>query len=615
MKLKRSIGKKTLLILSINSILGSSIFFMPAIAAAYSGAASILAWIAMSAVAIVISTYFAELVSRFPRAGGIYEYTKHAFGEFPSFLVGWISWIVANIAIALEIVGSLLYIFPGSHPVFHAVLATAFILLFNYIAYRGIDYSSKMLAIFGILTVFAILSVIVPGIPHINPSNLIFAASLPSLLLTIYFVSDVFFGWESTTYLVEEVKNGRRVMPRMLIVSTIIVCVMATALAAVSLGVVNWQLLIGENAPLNAVAAALYGSADAFGAIIFIIIMGTAASWIVSSPRLLYAMSRDKVLVPRFQKIHPTYRTPHNAIFFQAFVTVAVALAGFADYKTLLSLVLPLEILMYAALMLVVIKLRRSRRSIGYASPFGVPGAVVTFLFSIFLLYTWLSHIAIASSLFTMSVLLVSFGIPLYVLIKLSTDAHFVEKFFDRISWFFDKTFPVWYGSEEARKVVSKINMKRRCVILDFGCGSGITTLQIAKKLGGAGTIVAVDISEAQLKRAFKKIEKAMAISNVVFIKEHQLQFEPESFDAVTAVGVLEHLEKPEETLRKIFLHLKKGGTFSFLSFGRSFGIPAPEFLSHKKIIEEMFNNAGIRPNIRIEKKKFTEYIYIWGKK
>ena len=612
MKLKRTIGKKTLLILSINSIIGSSIFFVPGIAASYAGSASIIAWIAMSVIAIIISTYFAELVSMFPRAGGIYEYTKHAFGEFPSFLVGWLSWIVANIAISIEIVGALLYIFPGASPVFNASLALVFIVLFNYIAYRGIDYSSRMLVIFGGLTIVTILLFTLPGIPHVNPNNFVFFASLPSLLLALYFVSDVFFGWESTTYLVEEVKNAREVMPKILILSTAIVGILAICLAIVSLGVVNWQALISENAPLNLLATALYGQSSILSAIIFIVIMGTAASWIVSSPRLLYAMSRDKVLVPRFQQIHPKYRTPHNAIFFQAFIISIVTLAGFADYKTLLSLVLPLEILMYAALMIIVIKLRKN--DAGYKSPFGVPGAAMVFAFSIFLLYTWLSQTS-SASLFTLSISLVSFGIPLYILIKLSTDMHFIEKFFDSISWFFDKTFPVWYGDQEARNVISKINAGKKCIVLDFGCGPGITTLHLAKQLGQKGTIIAVDISEVQLNRAMKKIEKAMKISNVVFIKEHQLQFEPESFDAVTAVGVLEHLENPEETLKKIFAHLKRGGTFSFLSFGKSFGIPAPEFLKSWKSIEEFFLSIGIKPNIRIEKKKFTEYIYMWGTK
>lgn len=609
--LKRTIGKNTLLILSINSLIGSSIFFVPGIAASYSGTASIIAWLVMSLIAIIISTYFAELVSMFPRAGGLYEYTKHAFGEFPSFLVGWVSWIVANIGISLEIVGSVLYIFPQSSALANALLSLAFILIFNYIAYRGIDYSSKILVIFGLLTIFTILALVVPGIAHANTNSFVFFASLPSLLLSIYFVSDVFFGWESATYLVEEVKNARRVMPRMLIISTVIVGILATALAAVSLGIPNLQSLVNESAPMSLLATALYGSSSIFSAVIFIVIMGTAASWIVSSPRLLYAMSRDRVLVPRFQRIHAKYRTPHNAIFFQAFVTSIVTFVAFADYKTLLSLVLPLEISMYSALMIIVIRLRK--KSAQYKSPFGAMGAILVFFFNVFLMYTWLS--TSGASIFALSIMMVSFGIPLYVLIKLSTDANFVEKFFDRVSWFFDKAFPVWYSDEESRRVISKITIPKKSIVLDFGCGSGNTTLQLAKRIGTNGTIVAVDISEAQLNRAVRKVEKAMKISNVVFIKEHQLQFEPESFDAVTAVGVLEHLENPAETLKKIFSHLKKGGTFSFLSFGRSFGIPAPEFLASWKSIKEFFLGIGIKPNIRIEKKKFTEYIYMWGTK
>ncbi len=613
MKLKRTIGRRALLILAVNSIIGSSVFFVPAIAAGYAGSASLFAWAIMSIIAVIMSTYFAELVSMFPKAGGLYEYTKHAFGEFPSFLMGWVSSVVANIGISIEIVGALLYMFPGFPPLYNALLALLIIAFFNYIAYRGIDYSTKMLVIFGFLTLFSIFAIVVPGIPHVNPANFVFLASLSSLALSIYFVSDVFFGWESATYLVEEVKNGRKVMPRMLILSTLIVCTLSVALAAVSLGVVNWRVLSGENAPLNAVAGVIYNSSGLFSVLVFVVLMGTAASWIVSSPRLLYAMSRDKVLISRFQKIHPKYRTPHNAIFFQALVAAAVTLVGFADYNILLSMILPLEILMYAGLMVVVVKLRKKKAE--YKSPFGLPGAAFVFAFTLFILFVWLSQVSTAASIFSLSVLMVSFGVPMYLLIKLSTDVRFVEKFFDRISWFFDKTFPVWYGSMEIKKVLGKIRFRKKNVILDFGCGSGITTLQLARRLGKRGTIVAVDISEAQLNRAFRKIEKATKFSNVVFIKEHQLQVEPESFDAAVAVGVLEHLENPQDALRRIFSHLKKGGTFSFLSFGRSFGIPAPEFLSHVNKIKRAFKELGINASVKIEKKKFTEYIYIWGRK
>ena len=135
-KLKRTIGKKTLLILSINSIIGSSIFFVPGIAASYAGSASILAWIAMSVIAIIISTYFAELVSMFPKSGGAYEFVKNAFGKSTAFLFGWMSWIVSSITVSMLVVGSLIYIFPDASASFKILSALFFILLFNFINTR-----------------------------------------------------------------------------------------------------------------------------------------------------------------------------------------------------------------------------------------------------------------------------------------------------------------------------------------------------------------------------------------------------------------------------------------------------------------------------------------------
>lgn len=615
-QLKRSIGKRTLLILTINSILGSSIFFLPSIAASYSGPNSIIAWILMALVAIVMSTYFGELVSKYPKSGGIYEYAKHSFGESRAFLVGWISWMVANIAIALEIVGALLYLFPNS-PFAHIPLAFLFIVIFNYISYRGIDYSSRMLLIFGGITLFSLLAIIVPGSLSVNSANLIpLVVPLPLLFLSVYFISDTFFGWESAAYLSEEVKNARKVMPRIMVLSTVVVSSLAVALSFVSLGIINWKDLGSTPASLTIVADAIFGNGagNIFSIMIFMLIMGSAASWIVASPRLLYAMARDKVLISRFARIHGKYHTPHNAILFQTIVISLVTVIGFADYVTLLKLILPLEILMYSAMLLIIIKMRTDNVKGSYRSMFGLHGALGIILFNFFLIYMWLQQPG-SLSVFAMSIMLGLFGFPLYILIKLGTDRKFTERFFDKISWVWDSLFSVWYTKREIRAVIRKLKMKKGSVVLDFGCGSGITTLELAKKIGNNGTIVAVDISEEQLKKAFNKIEKAVKISNVVFIKEPQLTFEPDYFDALTAVGVLEHLENPEETLRRLFKNLRKGGTYSFLSFGKSFGIPAPEFLSSKNKIEELFKKLDVKANIRIEKKKFTEYVYIWGKK
>ena len=78
-ELKRVLGFWTILSLSIGSIMGTGLFFGAAVGSGYSGNASIIAWIILSIIAVYISLYFAELVSMYPKAGGVYEFSKHAY--------------------------------------------------------------------------------------------------------------------------------------------------------------------------------------------------------------------------------------------------------------------------------------------------------------------------------------------------------------------------------------------------------------------------------------------------------------------------------------------------------------------------------------------------------
>jgi APA family basic amino acid/polyamine antiporter/amino acid efflux transporter len=617
LELKKTIGKWALLLITLNAILGTGIFFLPAIGAKYAGPASILSWIIMSIVAIAISMYFAELISMFPKSGGVYEYIKKAYGEFYSFIFGWTAWIIANITIAMLIVGSLFYLFPGQPLFFNLGFSIAAILFFNYVSYRGTDISKKMLVFFGVMTLIALFALIIPGIPSVNMNNFdpFFVMPIPLVFLAIYFVSETFFGWETATYLSEEVKNARKVMPKMLIWTTIIIAAISLLLVFVSIGTVGHETFGQQDTPLVFLSNVFFGSefSKIFAIIVFIPLIGTAASWIVSSPRLLYAMSRDKVLIRSFQKIHKKYRTPHNAIIFQTVVTCFVTIVGFASYMDLLSLLIPLVLILYSVVLLSFVKLRRTMPNAkrNFKAPFGKTGPVIIILFNIALLLVWMSQVSDAILLFSLGIIFMLLGIPLYIIIKLQTDEKFVEKFYDRLSGFFDKLFPIWYGKEERRKVIERLKLKNRNNVLDFGCGSGITTYEIAKRIPD-GKIIAVDLSEKQILRAEKKISR-MDLPNVVFVKENKIKFGKPCFDAITAVGVLELLEKPEATIRKLMKSLKKGGRFSFLSFGKSLGTPAPYFLRDEKKLKKMFSDVEL--HIKKEKEKATEYYYIWGKK
>lgn len=610
--LQKRIGKRALFLLTINAVLGTGIFFLPAVGYAQSGAASLFAWVGMSIIAILMSVYFAELISLYPKSGGVYEYAKHAFGEFTSFIVGWVAWLVANITIAMLIVGSLLYIFPEANIIFNIAASLLMILVFNYISYRGISLSAAVMTIFGIITLAILLAIIFPGALSINPVNFVpFAAPLPLLLLTVYIVSETFFGWETASYLSEEIKDARKVLPKMLVIATAFIALLAIALVTVSIGVAG-PALANHPAPLVLVASSIFGEySSIFALIIFIPLIGTAASWIISSPRLLYAMSRDRVISKRLHKVHPKYKTPHYAIAFQSIVTAAITIIGFADYITLLQLLVPLVIVMYTFVLLSVIKLRIHKPNLkrGFSAPFAKELPLLIIIALLYLLYIWAAENSY--TLLVLDMFLIIFGIPLYFLIKMN-DRSFVEKFFNRFSPFMDKTLPIWYSKKDVTKVIRKLKLKRDSIVLDFGAGTGYTTTAIAKHAPD-GLTIAVDISEKQLERAIKRAREKRE-HNIIFLKEHELCFEKRTFDAVTGVGVLEYLDNPKRTINTLMSLLRKGGRFCFLSFGRSLMIPAPEHLANKEAIKTLFpDNAKL--HIERKRKNITDIWIIWGER
>ena len=610
--LKQSIGKKTLLMLAINATLGTGIYFLPAVGAAYSGTSSLLAWMITSVMAVLASLYFAELVSMFPKSGGAYEFVKQAFGRSTAFVVGWLSWIISNITISMLVVGSIKYLMPSAGMHVGIVLALAFIGIFSAVSYRGMDFSSKMLVFFGVMTVGSILLLIIPGIPTVQMSNFsnIFAVQPVMILLTVYFIAENFFGWETTVYLAEEVKNARKILPKILVVTTVIISIITVLLVFVALGNVGVTEFASQGAPLTFLANRILGSGigGIFALLVFIPLIGTAASWIVSSPRLLFAMARDRVLVPSLGKVHKKYKTPHNAIFFQAIVASLITVIAFGSYFFLLSMLLPLVIIMYSFVMLSAVKLRMDRPHTTryFNAPFPKTGPLFVVIFNLLLLYIWLTTSAGAVYVFVMGVILVLLGIPLYVIIRLQVDKKFTEKFYDRIAPVWDRMFRVWYGGGDARKIVKYLKISGKNV-LDFGCGSGTTTLALAEH---AKNVVAVDLSEKQMQRAITKVR---GMPNVIFVKGDK-RFPKNSFDAVTAVGVLEFTDKPQAYVAKMMDLLKPGGRFYFLSFGKSFGIPAPEFVRRENI-EKLFKNRKVTYKTERVKKRFTEYVHIYGVK
>jgi len=111
-----------------------------------------------------------------------------------------------------------------------------------------------------------------------------------------------------------------------------------------------------------------------------------------------------------------------------------------------------------------------------------------------------------------------------------------------------------------------KKKLPSECTILDLGCGAGFLTNVLAQE---GFRVTGIDLSASSLKVARSKdlshsVEYIQADVN-------QVPFPNESFEAVSALDLLEHVDSPEQVVREAARLLKPDGLFFFHTFNRSF--------------------------------------------
>lgn len=634
-ELKRVLGFKVILLITINSIIGSGLFFLPAIGAEYAGPASIIAWIILSVISIYVAMCFAELVSMFPKAGGIYEFSKQAYGRFWSFIIGWIAWLVGNITTAMLIVGAIQYILPYSTPFFivsKMFISVAMVIIFNIMAYRGMKTSAFMLVTFAVITLSLIFILIIPSLFHLSPSNLspffIYDTTFRNIafvFLTLFFISEAFFGLESVTFLAEETKKPEKILPKALIWATVIIAVLTIILVTVSLGVLNYQKFGTAEAPFADVAKILFGPVGeniiTLGT--YLVIIGAAAGWVVTGPRLILALTRDKLFPPYFKDIHKEYSTPYKAILFQMAATSIFIILSFRGegYKTLLSLLIPLVLIMMGAAIFTVTVLRITKPKIKryFKTPFGKTGPAIIVLIYIFLITIWLLREENAFHLLRLGLYFVLIGIPIYFLLEMYYNPRAVRKTNNILAYLALFTERIALPLSVRKEILKLLGKVKGRTILEFGCSVGTMTLHLAEEVGKKGRIYATDISERDLLIAQNRMKKK-GHSHVRLIHDlkHHSRLHPNipNIHLVVSVGMLGYLQNVKKVLKEMNKKLKKGSNICFVDYDKFFDvIPNKDWLSNDKRIKRVFKECGFEVKVKRKQGFAWKYIYIYGEK
>lgn len=618
-ELRKEVGFRAMIFLAINSIIGSGLFFLPSIGARYAGPASLISWILIGTVAIMMSFIFAELVGMYPKAGGVFEFAHRAFNEFTSFMAGWISWLVANVTISMLIVGAIHYIMPGE-PILTKIFVSVIVLIFfNLVSYMGMKTSKFILLMFSFLTIIIPAIIIIFGLPHVQFSNFspFFVFPFHSVFIAMFFISETFIGWEAITFLSEEAKNPEKVVPRALIIATVFIVILCLSLVFVSLGTINWSTFSQTDTPFTMLSDYIFGSSWVVNFFIFAIIIGSAASWVISTPRLLMGMARENLFLKSCEKIHWKHKSPYISIMFQTVISFLVILIGLGDYLILLSLLLPFVMILYIIVLVTFIKLRLTvTRDRPFYSPIGTSGATLLALLNIVLLMFWLLNESTAVNSLMMCLFLIFLGTPIYIVVKLQ-DRKFVEFLFDHICTIYNMLIHIWYGKIEMEKVLNGLKVRENHNILDYGCGAAVANLIKLSEDVRKGTIVAVDVSKKQLDHCVKKVRK-LKRKNIILVKEEEemVRFKKDTFDGIISVGVISYQNDPLKLLKEFRRIMRKGKRVSILEFGKTIIFKPPPHLRTKETLKKLFKDAGFK-NIRIEQKRklLTTYYFVTAEK
>ncbi|MBT0160148.1 class I SAM-dependent methyltransferase [Candidatus Bathyarchaeota archaeon A05DMB-2] len=108
-------------------------------------------------------------------------------------------------------------------------------------------------------------------------------------------------------------------------------------------------------------------------------------------------------------------------------------------------------------------------------------------------------------------------------------------------------------------QLVPTFNLKPGQRVLDVGTGTGILIPYLLKAVGSTGHVTAVDYAEKMVEICKAKYANIPNVS-VALQQAENLDFYPESFDAVTCFGLFPHLEDKEAALKQLNRVLKPGG-------------------------------------------------------
>jgi APA family basic amino acid/polyamine antiporter len=430
-ELQRGFGLSTSTYVVIASMVGTGILISPGYMMASLQNYPVIfgLWAIGGLLAICGALSVAELAAALPRAGGEYVYLREAYGPMPAFLSGWTSFFLgfsAPLAVAGQISAKYLLAPFGwaenETGLIVKIIAAAiiiFITLPNLFGHRQSALTQNLTTLlkFGLFVFLVVLAFLfgkgqmmnISGGQSIGKVNLSTAAS------QLFYVMFAYSGWNAASYLAGEVKNPGKILPRSLILGAGLVIILYLGLNLVFAYAVPLSEVGFDNAELVPKLAVerLFSPriSNIFSVLLGLTFLATVSAFIITGPRIYYAMARDGLFPSVAGHVSSKGRVPTYAMLLQSLCAIVILfVTPFNELYQYASVGLALFTLLFVGSVFV-LRLRRP----DLERPFRVPGYPVVpaiFMVSIIFVAVFAFREWTKPSLYSLGSILL--GIPVY---------------------------------------------------------------------------------------------------------------------------------------------------------------------------------------------------------
>jgi basic amino acid/polyamine antiporter, APA family len=353
----RGLGTWAATAMVVTQVVGVGIFLTPAtmIRALGDTESTLAVWAVMGTLSAAGALCYAELATRFPRAGGGYVFLREAFGPRVAFMYGWMALLVIDpgLTAALGIgLSQYLLVTVGGSSSLLVPTAIATIVAFGLLTLGGIGLSARVmrwtaaakLLIVAVLVVAAVARSTdaspAPSLSDTSPS--LTTDALARAVIAAFFA---FGGWWELGRMAGEVDSPRRAMP-IALVGGIGLATMIYALASLAFMLTATRPVAAtDEAFVSIVGAALFGD-DAgrlLALMVVVAVAGSLAATLLGAPRVYLAMARDGLFPGRLARFDVARGTSRSLTLLQ--VTLACGFVLLGTFNEILGYFVPSAVL------------------------------------------------------------------------------------------------------------------------------------------------------------------------------------------------------------------------------------------------------------------------------